>query len=106
MHRTTEFDIHRETGMMRNGYPEELIEEVRQKNDIVDVISRLYRSAEKGSNYVCCCPFHSEKTPSFAVSRSRQIYKCFGCGEGGNVVTFVMKYENCTFPGSVKDSGG
>ena len=83
-------------------YPEELIEEVRQKNDIVDVISGYIGLQRKGSNYVCCCPFHSEKTPSFAVSRSRQIYKCFGCGEGGNVVTFVMKYENCTFPEAIQ----
>lgn len=83
-------------------YPEELIEEIRQKNDIVDVISGYVGLQKKGSNYVCCCPFHSEKTPSFSVNRSRQIYKCFGCGEGGNVVTFVMKYENCTFPEAIK----
>ena len=83
-------------------YPEELIEEIRQKNDIVDVISSYVSLQKKGSNYVCCCPFHSEKTPSFSVNRARQIYKCFGCGEGGNVVTFVMKYENCTFPEALK----
>lgn len=83
-------------------YPEELIEEIRQKNDIVDVISGYVGLQKKGGNYVCCCPFHSEKTPSFSVNRSRQIYKCFGCGEGGNVVTFVMKYENCTFPEAIK----
>ena len=83
-------------------YPDELIEEVRQKNDIVDVISGYVGLQKKGSNYTCCCPFHSEKTPSFSVNRSRQIYKCFGCGEGGNVVTFVMKYENCTFPEAIK----
>jgi len=83
-------------------YPEELIEEVRQKNDIVDVISSYVGLQKKGSNYMCCCPFHGEKTPSFAVSRSKQIYKCFGCGEGGNVLTFVMKYENCTFPEAMK----
>lgn len=83
-------------------YPEELIEEIRQKNDIVDVISGYVGLQKKGSNYVCCCPFHSEKTPSFSVNRSRQIYKCFGCGEGGNAVTFVMKYENCTFPEAIK----
>lgn len=83
-------------------YPEELVEEIRQKNDIVDVISGYVGLQKKGSNYVCCCPFHSEKTPSFSVNRSRQIYKCFGCGEGGNVVTFVMKYENCTFPEAIK----
>jgi DNA primase len=78
-------------------YPEELIEEVRQRNDIVDVISGYIGLQKKGSNYMCCCPFHGEKTPSFSVNRSRQIYKCFGCGEGGNVLTFVMKYENCSF---------
>lgn len=83
-------------------YPDELIEEIRQKNDIVDVISSYVGLQKKGSNYVCCCPFHSEKTPSFSVNRSRQIYKCFGCGEGGNVVTFVMKYENCTFPEAIR----
>lgn len=83
-------------------YPEELIEEVRQKNDIVDVISGYVGLQKKGSNYMCCCPFHGEKTPSFSVNRARQIYKCFGCGEGGNVLTFVMKYENCTFPEAMK----
>jgi len=83
-------------------YPEELIEEVRQKNDIVDVISSYVSLQKKGSNYMCCCPFHGEKTPSFSVNRARQIYKCFGCGEGGNVITFVMKYENCTFPEALK----
>lgn len=83
-------------------YPEELVEEVRQKSDIVDVISNYVSLQKKGSNYMCCCPFHGEKTPSFSVNRTRQIYKCFGCGEGGNVITFVMKYENCTFLEAVK----
>ena len=83
-------------------YPEELVEEVRQKSDIVDVISGYVSLQKKGSNYMCCCPFHGEKTPSFSVNRARQIYKCFGCGEGGNVLTFVMKYENCTFPEALK----
>lgn len=87
-------------------YPEELIEEVRQKNDIVDVISGYVGLTKKGANYMCCCPFHGEKTPSFSVNRQRQIYKCFGCGEGGNVVTFVMKYENCTFPEAIKILAG
>lgn len=83
-------------------YPEELIEEVRQKNDIVDVISGYVRIKQKGSNYVGLCPFHNEKTGSFMVSRSKQIYKCFGCGAGGNVFTFVMEYENFTFPEALK----
>ncbi|MCD8039049.1 MAG: DNA primase [Lachnospiraceae bacterium] len=83
-------------------YPEEIVEEVRQRNDIVDVISGYVGLQKRGSNYVCCCPFHGEKTPSFYVSRSKQIYKCFGCGEGGNVTSFVMKYENCTFKEALK----
>lgn len=83
-------------------YPEELIEEVRQKNDIVDVISGYVRMKKKGANYVGLCPFHNEKTGSFMVSGSKQIYKCFGCGAGGNVFTFVMEYENFTFPEAVK----
>lgn len=83
-------------------YPEELIEEVRQKNDIVDVISGYVRIKKKGSNYVGLCPFHNEKTGSFMVSRGKQIYKCFGCGAGGNVFTFVMEYENFTFPEALK----
>lgn len=83
-------------------YPEELVEEVRQKSDIVDVISSYISLQKKGSNYMCCCPFHGEKTPSFSVNRARQIYKCFGCGEGGNVITFVMKYENCSFPEALR----
>lgn len=83
-------------------YPEEIVEEVRQRNDIVDVISGYVGLQKRGSNYVCCCPFHGEKTPSFYVSRSKQIYKCFGCGEGGNVTTFIMKYENCSFQEAIK----
>jgi len=83
-------------------YPEELVEEVRQKSDIVDVISSYVSLQKKGSNYMCCCPFHNEKTPSFSVNRAKQIYKCFGCGEGGGVFTFVMKYENCTYPEAIK----
>jgi DNA primase len=83
-------------------YPEELVEEVRQKNDIVDVISGYVRIKKKGSNYVGLCPFHNEKTGSFMVSRNKQIYKCFGCGAGGNVFTFVMEYENFTFAEAMK----
>ncbi len=83
-------------------YPEELIEEIQQKSDIVDVLSGYVHLQKKGSNYVCCCPFHNEKTPSFSVNRNRQMYKCFGCGEGGSVFTFIQKYENYTFPEAVK----
>lgn len=83
-------------------YPEELVEEVRMKNDIVDVISGYVRMQKRGSNYVGLCPFHNEKTPSFAVSGSKQMYHCFGCGAGGNVFTFLMNYENYSFQEAVK----
>ena len=83
-------------------YPEELIEEIRLKNDIVDVISGYVRLQKKGSSYFGLCPFHNEKSPSFSVSRSKQMYYCFGCGAGGNVFTFIMEYENYSFPEAVK----
>ena len=83
-------------------YPEELVEEVRAKNDIVDVISGYVRMQKKGANHWGCCPFHNEKTPSFAVNGAKQMYHCFGCGVGGNVFTFVMNYENYTFPEAIK----
>jgi DNA primase len=83
-------------------YPDELVEEVRSKNDIVDVISGYVRLQKKGSNHWGLCPFHNEKSPSFAVSEPKQMYHCFGCGESGNVYTFLMKYENYSFPEAVK----
>lgn len=83
-------------------YPEETIEEVRMRNDIVDVISGYVKLQKKGSNYFGLCPFHNEKSPSFSVSPQKQMYYCFGCGAGGNVITFVMEYENYTFPEAVK----
>lgn len=83
-------------------YSEEIIAEVQSRNDIVDVLSQFIRLQKKGSNYMCCCPFHNEKTPSFSVSQSRQMYKCFGCGQAGSVLTFLQKYENMTFPEAIK----
>ena len=83
-------------------YPDELVEEVRMKNDIVDVVSGYVRLQKKGGNYWGLCPFHNEKTPSFSVSGNKQMFHCFGCGTGGNVFTFVMNYENYTFPEAVK----
>ena len=79
-------------------YTEEQIEEVRSKSDIVQIIGRYVNLKRTGSSYVGLCPFHSEKSPSFNVSSSRQMYKCFGCGVAGNVITFIMEYENYTFP--------
>lgn len=83
-------------------YPEETVEEVRMRNDIVDVISGYVKLQKKGSNYFGLCPFHNEKSPSFSVSPSKQMYYCFGCGAGGNAITFVMEYENYTFPEALK----
>lgn len=83
-------------------YPEEIIEEVRMKNDIVDVISGYVRLQRKGSSHFGLCPFHNEKSPSFSVSQSKQMYYCFGCGAGGNVFTFLMEYEHYTFPEAIK----
>ncbi len=83
-------------------YPDELIEEVRSRNDIVDVISGYVKLTKKGSSYFGLCPFHNEKSPSFSVSRQKQMYYCFGCGAGGNVFTFIMEYENYTFVEALK----
>ncbi len=83
-------------------YPEEVVEEVREKNDIVDVISGYVKLQKKGANYFGLCPFHNEKSPSFSVSPGKQMYYCFGCGAGGNVITFLMEYENYTFPEALK----
>ncbi|MCI5995830.1 MAG: DNA primase [Blautia sp.] len=83
-------------------YPEELVEEVRERNDIVDVISGYVKLQRKGSSYFGLCPFHNEKSPSFSVSPGKQMYYCFGCGAGGNVFTFLMEYENYTFPEVMK----
>lgn len=83
-------------------YPDELIEEIRMKNDIVDVVSGYVRMQKKGSSYFGLCPFHNEKSPSFSVSPNKQMYYCFGCGAGGNVITFVMEYENYSFQEAIK----
>ena len=83
-------------------YPDEIVEEVRVSNDIVSIIGSYIRLKKTGSNYMGLCPFHNEKTPSFSVSQSKQMYHCFGCGVGGNVYTFIMEYENYTFVESLK----
>lgn len=83
-------------------YPEELVEEVRMKNDIVDVISGYVKLQKKGASHFGLCPFHNEKSPSFSVSGAKQMYYCFGCGAGGNVFTFIMNYENYTFGEAIK----
>ena len=84
-------------------YSDELVEEVRSRNDIVDVIGSYVHLQKKGSTYFGLCPFHNEKTGSFSVSPNKQMYYCFGCGAGGNVFTFLMQYENFTFPEAMQE---
>lgn len=79
-------------------YSDEVVEEVRTRNNIVDVIGSYVRLQKKGSSYFGLCPFHNEKSPSFSVSADKQMYYCFGCGAGGNVISFLMQYENFSFP--------
>ena len=83
-------------------YSDEIIEEVRSQNDVVDLIGNYIKLTKKGNSYFGLCPFHNEKSPSFSVSRDKQMYYCFGCGAGGNVFTYVMEYENYTFVEAVK----
>ncbi len=83
-------------------YSEEIIEEVRIENDIVDVVSEYIQLKKKGSSYFGLCPFHNESTPSFSVSPDKQMYYCFGCGAGGNVLSFLMQMENYDFVEAVK----
>ena len=83
-------------------YSDEIIEEVRSRNDIVDVVGQYVHLQKKGSNYFGLCPFHNEKSGSFSVSSHKQMFYCFGCGAGGNVITFLIKYDNLTFQEAVK----
>ncbi len=83
-------------------YSDEIIEEVRSRKDIVDVVGQYVHLQKKGSNYFGLCPFHNEKSGSFSVSSHKQMFYCFGCGAGGNVITFLMKYDNLTFQEAVK----
>ena len=83
-------------------YSSELIEEIRIQNDIVDVISEYVPLKQKGSSYFGLCPFHHENSPSFSVSPDKQLYYCFGCGAAGNVYSFIMQIENCTFPEAIQ----
>ncbi len=83
-------------------YSDQIKDEVRSRNDIVDVIGQYVHLTKKGSNYMGLCPFHNEKSGSFSVSPQRQMYHCFGCGVGGDVYKFLMEYENLTFPEALK----
>ena len=85
-------------------YPQETIEQVLEASNIVDIISEYVKLNKKGSTYFGLCPFHNEKTPSFSVSDNggRKMFYCFGCHTGGNVITFLMKYENYTYTEALK----
>lgn len=87
---------------MRSFIPDEIIEEIRTSIDIVDVISEYVTLKKGGRNYFGLCPFHNEKSPSFSVSQEKQIYHCFGCSEGGNAISFIMKVENITFTEAIE----
>ena len=82
--------------------PHSFIQELLSRVDIVDIVSHYLTLKQVGRNFTALCPFHAEKTPSFVVSPEKQIFKCFGCGVGGNAITFVEKYENLSFPEAVK----
>ncbi|WP_431029763.1 DNA primase [Lysinibacillus sp. LZ02] len=86
---------------MTGKIPEHLIEQIRSQSDIVDVISDYMQLTRRGRNWFGLCPFHGEQTPSFSVSQDKQIFHCFGCGAGGNAITFVMDIENVSFPDAV-----
>ena len=81
--------------------PERFLDELLARTDIVDLVSESVRLTKKGNSYWGCCPFHSEKTPSFHVVPDRQMYKCFGCGKGGGAINFVMELENLPFKDAV-----
>lgn len=85
--------------------PEEVIEQIRTQSDIVDVISEYMQLTKRGRNWFGLCPFHGEQTPSFSVSTDKQIFHCFGCGAGGNAITFVMDIEGISFPDAVVKLG-
>lgn len=82
-------------------YPEEVVEELRSRVNIVDIVGGYVALKKKGANYFGLCPFHGEKTPSFSVAPGKQIFYCFGCGKGGDVIKFLMEYENITFSEAV-----
>lgn len=90
---------------MTGKIPEQMIEQIRSQSDIVDVISDYMQLTKRGRNWFGLCPFHGEQTPSFSVSADKQIFHCFGCGAGGNAITFVMDIENISFPEAVSKLG-
>jgi len=88
--------------MERGYFSEDLVQRVKRESDILEWVSRFVSLKKTGQNWVGLCPFHSEKTPSFTVSPGKQVYHCFGCGAGGDVIGFLMKMDGSTFPETVK----
>ena len=82
---------------MSNSIPRDFIDRLVEDTDIVNLLGQYLSLTKKGNNYVSCCPFHEEKTPSFTISPQKSIYHCFGCGKGGNIITFLQEYEGLTF---------
>ena len=80
-----------------NKLPAETIEQIRKENNIVDIVGEYVQLKKKGNNYIGLCPFHQEKSPSFSVAEDKQIFKCFGCGKGGSVISFLMEIEGMPF---------
>jgi DNA primase len=91
---------------LRGSIPEDKIEEVRRRTDIVSLVGEYVTLKKAGRNYLGLCPFHREKTPSFTVSPDKQMYYCFGCSEGGNAVSFLMKLNHLTFPEAIRHLAG
>jgi DNA primase len=83
--------------------PQNFIDDVLDRLDIIDVIGSRIELRKSGKNYSACCPFHDEKTPSFSVSPDKQFYYCFGCGVGGNAVGFVLDFDKTTFPETIEN---
>ena len=90
---------------MRGFVSNDIIEQIRSSSDIIEIIQEHVPLKKSGKNFTGLCPFHSEKTPSFSVSPEKQIYHCFGCGEGGNVFSFLMKFSSLSFPEAVTHIG-
>jgi len=82
---------------MNSGINSAFLDELRSKVDIIDIASKYMNLTRRGGNFWACCPFHNEKTPSFSIKQDGQFFKCFGCGESGNVFTLLMKMENVDF---------
>ena len=95
-------DVETVTNLLKYSIPENIIDEVRDRTDIVEVVSQVVSLKKVGKNFKGLCPFHSEKTPSFTVSAEKRIYHCFGCGAGGNVFKFVMEVQNISFVDAVR----